>query len=143
MDKINKLGKLVFLLEKHEKNLHQKAIQCKARLDEEQRKYDLLKGCLDDYREKLKANNLSIQSFRYQHYQTFFQQLENAILQQTDVVARTKAVHQKWLKDIEMAKKKLESMHKLIAGEKAYIQHKMDKKEMQMATDLFNRINKR
>lgn len=142
MDKINKLGKLVFLLEKHEKNLHQKAIACKIRLDEEVRKHDLLKGCLDDYREKLKSTHLTIPAYKFQQYQTFFQQLETAIAQQTDVVARCKAVHLKWLKDIEMARKKLENMNTLIANERSNIQYKLDKKESQSAIDLFNLIRK-
>ncbi len=142
MDKINKLGKLVFLLEKHEKSLHLKAIECKQRLDEEIRKYDLLKSCLNDYRERLKANNISIQAFTFQQYQTFFQQLETAISQQKETVSRFRAVHLKWLKDIEMAKKKLENMNQLIQNEKIKIQHKIDKKETQQATDLFNQIKK-
>ncbi len=140
MDKISKLSKLVFLLEKHEKSLHQKAIACKIRLDEEVRKYDLLKSCLDDYREKLKTTHLTIPAYKFQQYQTFFQQLETAIAQQKDVVARCKTVHLKWLKDIEMARKKLENMNKLIVNERVNIQSKLDKKESQIATDLYNQI---
>ncbi len=138
MDKINKLSKLVFLLQKHEKSLQLKAIACKIKLDEEIKKHDLLKNCLDEYRAKLTSGSVTIQAVKYQQYQQFFQQLQNAILQQNDVVQRCKAVHQKWLKDIEMAKKKLENMNNLINKEKKVLEQALDKKEMQQATDLYN-----
>ncbi|MBS0288353.1 MAG: flagellar FliJ family protein [Proteobacteria bacterium] len=139
MNKGNQLSKLLFLLEKHEKTLVEKAIACKKRLDEEFRKYHLLSSCMAEYREKLNATNQSIPSFTYQQYQIFFNQLEKAIAQQQDVVNRTRAVHLKWLKDIELVKKKSENILKLIQKEKQEIALRQDKKEMQEANDLFNR----
>lgn len=139
MSKIDHLGKLLFLLEKHEKSLVQKAIACKKRLDEELRKYHLLSSCLLEYRDKLSRSNQCIPSFEFQQYQIFFNQLEKAVAQQKDVVSKTTQVHLKWLKDIEMVKKKMENLLKLIQKEKETIAVRLDKKETQEATDLFNR----
>ncbi len=143
MDKIGHLEKLKVLVQRHEKTLMERAAQYKKKCDEENRKLNLLKSCLDDYRSNLKTNTQPIQSFKYQQYQAFFNQLEKAIHQQIEVFERVQKIHHKMLAEIELIKKKVKNMDKLISKEKTALQFLLDKRENQTATDLFNQMKYR
>jgi len=143
MNKIEHLTKLLMLHDKKEQNLILKAIACKKYLDEELRKLNLLESCLQEYKLKLKSTKNGLTSFTYQQYYAFFNQLDKAIIQQKDSVARSREVHLKWLKEIEAVRKKREGLKKLITKEKTLQQIKMDKRENQLATDIFNQLKPR
>ncbi len=140
MNKINHLSKLLKLHERKEHNLILKAIACKKYLDEEMRKLTLLQSCMEEYKAKLKANDKPISAFTYHQYYAFFNQLEKAIFQQNDSVEKSKEVHKRWLNEIEVAKKKKEGIIKLINKERMFQQAKMDKRENQQATEIFNQL---
>jgi flagellar biosynthesis chaperone FliJ len=140
MANLDHLNKLRFLIEKHEQNLMEKCLVCKKKLDEELRKYYLLKNCLDDYRHKLSQQGQTLASYHYQQYQDFFTHLEKAINQQTEVVDKCKNAHSKLVNEVMLVKKKLENLTQLITKEAKAIQFKLEKKENQQATDLFNQI---
>ncbi len=143
MDKIDHLEKLKVLVQRHEKSLMEKAAQYKKKCDDENKKFLLLKNCLDDYRANLKTSTQAIPSFKYQQYQAFFNQLEKAIHQQIEVLERVQKIHHKMLAEIELIKKKVKNLDKLITKEKNALQFRLDKLENQAATDLFNQIKYR
>lgn len=141
MDKGEKLNKFLFLLEKQEAQVIENCTLYKKKIDEEYRKYHLLKDCLVEYRTKLiTKNEESISSVQYQQSQAFFFQLEKAIHQQTGVIERLKNIHLRFLKEYDIIKNKIKSTNKLIVKDLDKKLYHQTRKENQQVTDLFNQI---
>lgn len=131
------------MIETQEKKLLQKISENQKKQEQEQRKHDMLNHCLLETRNNLLSQaEISIPAIAFARYQHFISQLEKALKQQTDVLNGCKMTHDKYMmmyKEIKLKRMKLTELMNKISQENSKI---LNRKENQMNTEVFNRLNR-